>query len=104
MKIALPTSDRILIFERTGQTPLFAIVTIDQLNVTHIEYRINPPHEHSNREHSHSEIVNLLHDCDLVLLRKIGKHLKSDLDAAGIKYEITSADQIGSAIHQYLSA
>jgi len=104
MKIALPTSDRILIFERTGQTPLFAIVTIDQLNITHIEYRINPPHEHSGGEHSHTEMVELLKDCDLLLVRKIGKHLKSDLDAAGIKYEFTTADQIGGAIHQYLSA
>jgi len=104
MIIAIPTSDRIMIFDRTGQAPIFAIVTVDQLNITHIEYRLNPPHEHSGGQHSHGEIVELLTDCDLLLVRKIGKHLKNDLDAAGIKYQITTADQVGSAIHQYLSS
>ncbi|MCF8365613.1 MAG: hypothetical protein K9H16_07525 [Bacteroidales bacterium] len=104
MKIAIPTSDRIMIFERTGQSPLFAIVTLEDLNITHIEYRVNPPHTHTGKEHSHPELVNLLHDCDLLLVRKLGKHLKNDLEAAGLKFQITVADQIGSAIHQYLSA
>jgi len=104
MKIAIPTLDRITIFERTGQTPLFAIVTVDQLNITHIEYRANPPHEHSGGAHRHPEFVTLLNDCDLLLVRKIGKHLKNELNVAGIKYEITTAERIGSAIHQYLSS
>ena len=109
MKIAIPTSDRKMIFDRTGQTPLFAIVTVDQLNITHIEYRPNPPHEHSGSkhsggEHSHTELITLLNDCDLLLVRKIGEYLKAELDAGGIKYEITKAGQIGSAIHQYLSS
>lgn len=104
MKIAIPTSDRIEIFERTGQTPLFAVVTIENLNITHIEYRVNPPHKHTGEAHSHNEIVELLHDCDLLLLKKIGKHLKHDLELAGLKYKITAANEIGSAVHQYLSA
>jgi predicted Fe-Mo cluster-binding NifX family protein len=104
MKIAIPTEDRINIFERTGQTPLFAIATIEQSNITHIGYRMNPPHKYTGKDHSHAETAKLIQDCDLLLVKKLGKHLQADLDAAGIRYQKVSSQRIGDAIHEFLSA
>jgi predicted Fe-Mo cluster-binding NifX family protein len=104
MKIAVPTADRINIYKRTGQTPLFAIVTINEANITKIEYRENPPHKHTEEEHNHAGLVELVADCDLILMRNVGKHLKAELDAAGMKIRMTSQQSIGEAIHQMLQA
>jgi predicted Fe-Mo cluster-binding NifX family protein len=104
MKIAIPTSDQVKVFERTGHAPFFAVATIEELNVTHIEFITNPPHKHTDGDHSHREIVDLLKDCDLLLVKKIGKHLRAALDSAGIEYRIIKSEMIGEALHQYISA
>lgn len=104
MKIAIPTSDKITIADRTGHAPLFAVATIEEYNITHIDYRESPEHHHkSGGEHSHRKLAEMLADCDLVLVKNIGSHLKADLETAGIKYEKVSIDKIGDAIHHVLS-
>lgn len=104
MKIAIPTSDQVKVFERTGHAPFFAVATIEELNITHIAFITNPPHKHLEGDHSHQEIVDLLKDCDLLLVKKIGKHLAAELLTAGIEYQITTSDMIGEALHQFISA
>ena len=104
MKIAIPTSDKINIAERTGRAPLFAVATVDESNISHIEYRESSVHHHSDGgEHSHGDLAEMLSDCDLVLVKNIGSHLKADLDDAGISYRKVAIDKIGDAIHHVLS-
>lgn len=104
MKIAIPTSDKINIADRTGRAPLFAVATVQDSNITNIEYRESPEHHASNAgEHSHRDLVQILADCELVLVKNIGSHLKADLDAAGIAYQKVAIDKIGDAIHHVLS-
>lgn len=103
MKIAAPTSDKVTIFERTGRAPLFAVATVAESNISAIEYRRSPKHEHKDGQHSHRELAEMLSDCDLLLVKHIGPHLADDLDAAGIKYNIVTTDKIGDAIHQNLA-
>ena len=104
MKIAVPTSDKITIADRTGRAPLFAVATVEESNITHIEYRESPGHHHTaGGEHSHRDLVEMIADCNLVLVKNIGSHLKADLDAAGIEYQRVAIDKIGDAIHHALS-
>ncbi len=103
MKIAVPTSDRYKVFERTGHATFYAVFTIEQSNITHIDFRENPLQVHTGGEHSYKEMVTLLHDCDLILVQKIGKSVVAELTTAGIQYKITKVSLIGEAIHQYLS-
>ncbi len=104
MKIAIPTSDRTNIHERTGRAAYFAVATIEDLNMVNIEYRENPPHQHSkDGGHSHAALVKLISDCDLMLVKAIGQQLRDELDEAGIAYETTTSDTIGGAVRKYLS-
>jgi len=104
MKIAIPTDDRTHISEHTGRATFFAIASIENGNMTHLDFRVNPPHQHTHEgEHDHAETVNLLSDCETILVRNIGKNLKSELLARHIKIEFTNSQSIGEGIKRYLS-
>jgi len=107
MKIAIPTNDRKTIAERTGRCKEFVIANIENKQVTY-SYVANH-HEHHDHEagehhdHSHSEIVEALAGIDFMLLIKIGKHLKQDLENGKIAFKKTQETDIESAINSYLS-
>ncbi len=104
MKIAIPTDDRSHIAEQTCRATFFAIATIEDGNMTHLEFRENPSHQHvADGEHSHSETANLIKDCDIVLARKIGKYFKNELELHYKKIVLTSSSSIGEGIKRYLS-
>ena len=103
MKIAIPTNDKTNIFERTGKATFFAVTSVEDLNIVEIDYRKIPPHQHDEDTHSHSGLIKLIADCDLVLMKNIGKHLMDELKDAGIPFEKTTADTIGGAVSKYLS-
>ncbi|MFP4469264.1 MAG: NifB/NifX family molybdenum-iron cluster-binding protein [Bacteroidota bacterium] len=104
MKIAIPTNDKKNIFEHTGRASFFAVTSVEDLNIVEIDYRENPPHQHDEETgHSHSQLVRLISDCDLVLVKNIGKHFMEELEKAGIAFEKTTADTIGGAVSKYLS-
>lgn len=105
IKIAIPTSDKTSVHERTGQAAFFAVATIQNNSISHLDFRPNPPHMHDEDDlkHSHHEIIQLLEDCKVLLARNIGKNMKDALDQAGVAYEKTSEESIGDAISRYLS-
>lgn len=115
MKIALPTNNKENVASRTGRAKWFAVYTIEANKILSAEYRENPhvnehghgEHKHGNEdglhEHSHKSLVNMLTDCDLLLLRHAGKFMKNDLKAAGINYEFIKTDDAEEAVAAYLN-
>ncbi|MBN1651713.1 MAG: hypothetical protein JW857_10315 [Bacteroidales bacterium] len=86
MRIAIPTNDRESLFARTGQAKEFAIYEIQNKSVLFIEFRENP-HKHEDEkedehEHNHRDMVHALNDCDALVVKMAGKHLKVDFKAA----------------------
>jgi predicted Fe-Mo cluster-binding NifX family protein len=105
IKIAIPTDDRSQVSEHTGRARFFAIATIQDDNLTHLEYRNNPPHKHTEiGQHDHKETIALLNDCETLLVRNIGKHLKNELLDNQINIIQTTSKSIGEAIKRYLGA
>jgi len=56
-------------------------------------------HEHENKHnHSHKEITDILKDVDVLYVTKVGKHMKRDLEQAGIKFIKTDKKEISEII------
>ena len=108
MKIAIPTNDRVSITKRTGRTKEFAVYEIANGAVINTQYHTNPHthedhnHDHGEHTHSHAEITDLLSDCDLMVVQMVGNHMKRDLDAGALKYEITKETDLGKIVEGYL--
>ncbi|NOR86271.1 MAG: hypothetical protein GQ527_01540 [Bacteroidales bacterium] len=89
MRIAIPTSDRINLFKRTGRTKEFAIYDVNNGGFEFVEYRENPHQHHEHEEeqdhnHSHSDVLVTLKDCDALLVHTAGPHFRKDFDEANI--------------------
>jgi len=102
-KIAIATNDRETIAKRTGQAKEFAIVELDD-NMNEISrFFVENHHEHEEEEedhnHSHAELIESLGDIDSIYVRMVGKHLKSDLDNAGIKIVKIDNETINSLLN-----
>lgn len=89
MKIAIPTNDRNSIAKRTGRATEFGVFTIKNQKIKSVEYIKNlHTHEDHNRkegkhldsdlheEHNHDELLVLLKDINILLVRAIGKHMR----------------------------
>jgi len=106
MKIAIPTDDKKTIAKRTGRCEEFAIYNIENDSANLIEYRKNT-HEHHDHnhaegeEHNHNEIMEVLTDIDLLVIKMAGKHFKNDLKSYSINYEITKETEINSVLENY---
>ncbi len=102
MKIAIPTQDKQNIFKRTGRAPLFVIyeykngVWNETGSVTNRHH--HEEHHHEGEAHSHAELVKQIESCDAILLNHVGKHLKNDLEQAGIKIIKTEKENIKEAL------
>lgn len=89
MRIAVPTSDRINLFKRTGRTKEFAIYDVNSGSHEFVEFRENPHKHHDHEEeehdnHSHDDVVGTLKDCDALLVHTAGQHFRIDFDKADI--------------------
>jgi predicted Fe-Mo cluster-binding NifX family protein len=103
MKIAIPSDDKIKITMRTGQTKGFMVYEIQNKTIINKEYRINAQQEHDeSKEHSHKQIIELLKDVDILLVAKIGKHMKRDVDESSIEYKIVNDELLEQIIDNYL--
>lgn len=105
MKIAIATNDRINIAKRTGQAKEFALLEIKNGKLISQKYVANHHEHHDGEEHSHShkDIVEILNGIDVLLLLNVGKHLKSDLDGANIKYKKIQLETIEEVITKLLN-
>ncbi len=109
MKIALATNDRINIALRTGRAREFAIFTIENGEISNVDYKLNThKHDHDEdehgeeHEHSHKEIIDLLQNIDLLLVRAIGKHFKRDVKKANIEFKIIKSENIQEVLESFI--
>ena len=108
MKIALPTNDRKNLAKRTGRAEEFAIYDIKNSKIVTITYFSNTHehHDHSHGEeehnHSHKEITDLISDVDLLIVSKIGVHMKQDIESANINYKVVTENDIDTILKEYL--
>ncbi len=101
MKAAFATNDRKTLAERTGRAKEFVIYELSENKIINTEYFENK-HEHHEHEdehkHSHKEITDILKDTDILYITKVGKHMKRDLEQAGIKYIKTDKKDISEIL------
>ena len=107
MKIAIPTNDKTNIAKRTGRAQWFAVYEVSEKKIISTDYRKNTHehHDHSEggeHEHSHTDLVESLIDCDMVLLMKVGVHLKNDFDKGGISYTKVTGEKLTEILAEYL--
>ena len=108
MILAFPTNDRETIAKRTGRCDEFAIYKIENDKSELVEHRKNlhehHDHDHSHGEedeHSHNEIMEVLTDIDLLVIKMAGKHFINDLDRFSINYKKTKELDINTILESY---
>ena len=108
MKIAIPTNDRISLFNRTGRAKEFAIYDIHHGKSDFIEFRENPhkhhdheEDEHDHDDHSHADVVGALKDCDALLVKTAGQHFRRDFDEADIPLYQTKQTELIEIINLF---
>lgn len=115
MKISFPTNDRKTIAKRTGRCEEFAIYEIENTEIKNIEYLKNT-HEHHDHggshghhshkkgegEHSHKETMGILKGIDILIVGRVGKHMKKGLSDNNIKYQLTKKPGIKEALEDYM--
>ncbi len=107
MNVAIPTNDEQNIAERTGRAKGFLIYEIDGQNYKRIDFRENPHkhHDHDDHDHgthSHEDVMQVLSDCDYIIINKVGKHFKQDLDSANINFFKTKVSNIENALDEFI--
>lgn len=108
MKIAIPSNDEKTIFPRTGRARGYMVYHIENKNVKRKYYRALPVHlrhrddEDEDHEHSHKELVEFLKDCDIVLVKGIGKFLKQDFAYAGLNYKLVKEEKLNDIVQSFL--
>ena len=125
MKIAIATNDRKTIAKRTGRAAEFAFYTIENGQITQVEYQKNT-HEHHDHdrneghhrqgghhgqglghhhgEHSHDEVVQQLQDVTVFLVRAVGKNMKRDLEEGKIPYQLVKGEVLTEIISNYVES
>jgi len=103
VKIAVPTNNRLVLAERSGRAKEFAVVEIENGQISNISYRENHhehnhDHSHGEQAHGHQDIVDALHDCAAVVGRKFGPHFAGDFHKAGIKLILSKEESMEAAV------
>jgi len=115
MKIAVASTDMKTLSRHFGRSAYFIVFHIENNTITRREIRKNNhaahakgghgnerPHHHSS--HGHTEIVNVLSDCEAVLCRGMGRRAREDIKAYGIKpCVIRSEVSFEEAVTAYLA-
>ena len=112
MKIAFPTNDGVKIASHFRRSSEFKIFDIESKRILKTEIRptgfiqpySNPADKKSSREHHQiqKEIINVIEDCDRVMVNKIRKRHLSMLVAQHTVVDITREKYINEAIKYYL--
>ena len=95
MKIVVPVSnDKKTIYKRTGRAPYFAVYDNRQFlktveNIHARKHEDNEHHEENSEEEveNHRKDISNIADCDIILVKTIGKNMAQALDSFGIKIE-----------------
>lgn len=110
MKIAVAAQDANTVSQHFGRSACFIVFDVKEGKVAGKEVRDNTytahakgecdgKHDHHHDQpHSHANIVNALHDCEVVLCRGMGFRAAEDLKAHGIRPFIIAEDGTPDAI------
>lgn len=125
MKIAIPTNDRKSIAKRTGRALEFAFYTIENGEIKSVTFTKNThshddhdkneghhhgenedqkheEHHHEHGEHNHDELLDILINIDILLVRAVGKYMRKTLKKGNINYKLVKIDDISKILKDYL--
>ena len=115
MKIAVATIDGVSVSQHFGQSKGFVVFEVEGKTLGTREFRTNnhTPHAqglcnhdgdgHQHGAHSHTNILELLNDCDVVLCGGMGAGAAQALRSQGIEPVILAASSADEAATSYLS-
>lgn len=113
-RIAVATNDKMLISNHLGRAEYFAVYTISADSILDKAYIRNSFTQHKkagahngmspdHAKHDHSDLINALRDCQLVLARGIGSRMAEALKAAGIQgYVVVEEGTMEEIIQKYI--
>ncbi len=108
-KICIPTNDRKTIAQRTGRAKEFAFYETDGGKVVKQYFVENPHHEHEHDheegeegEHHHNEIVEILEDVDVFVVKAVGKFLRQDLIDAKVNFVRTDKENLDEIVKDFI--
>ena len=111
MKVAIPTNDGIHIISDSGKIEGFMIFEINEGTIKHEQLVANLSSQIPDHEYGHSEedddknlcpMMRAITDCQVVISNGVSKKLFEDLLIAEKEVYITEADDVRSAIRNYL--
>ncbi|MBT7144548.1 MAG: iron-molybdenum cofactor biosynthesis protein [Bacteroidetes bacterium] len=109
MKIAVPSNDQKSVNQHFGRSKGFLIITVQESEITDIEYRENTftghatnNHNHSPN-HSHSGIMNALSDCTVIIAGGMGQRLYEEFQSTGKEVFVTKHKVASQAIAAYIN-
>jgi predicted Fe-Mo cluster-binding NifX family protein len=111
MKIAIPTNDGIYLAEKTGHARGFMIYHIKKGGIKrkvhillpqHLNHDHNQNGKEKNGHHSHKELIEFLSANDLIIVKRIGPHLKQDFLNQGLPFQIVNKKFLDEVIEEYL--
>ena len=108
MKIVIPTNDGVTIAERTGQARGYMIYFLTNGKIDRQIHKILPDHmSHHHHEggnsHSHKDLDKLLNDYDLLLVNKLGPHMRENLLKEGLPFLIVGKKFLDEVMEEYLA-
>ena len=116
MKIAVPSTDGVSVSPHFGRSRCFVVFTIKEGKIEAQEVRDNTytahaqgqckgeAEHHHDQPHSHADIVEALHDCEVVLCGGMGWRAAQELQAAGIRpLALRAAGSAREAVEGFLS-
>ncbi len=119
MKIAVVTEDGNSISQHFGRAPYYAVLTVEDGQITGRELREKAAHQHgAGHEHAHDagqshdgpaaahrhgQMIEPITDCQVLLARGMGGPAYQSLQAAGIQPILTDVPSIEVAVADYLA-
>jgi predicted Fe-Mo cluster-binding NifX family protein len=107
-KIAFATDDLVKISPHLGRAQKYLIYIIEDGQVTGKEERTKPVHDHGKQEghehhggHFHNDMVEVIHDCQVVVARGMGKPALESVEQAGLQPILTELHNIEEALQAY---
>lgn len=113
MRIAIPSDDGIKMAAHTGRARGFVIYDINKDQVVKLDYRSNTYTAHAKGQcngestekqhghHDHGELLDALHDCQVMIARGMGPRLVMDLSRRNIDVVFCDQDVAGEAAEQF---
>ena len=115
MKIAVALNDGVAISKHFGRTSTFMVFEIDghrirgeetrsDISAAHADGECEAEHTSHNDSHSHDEVIEALHDCQVILCRGMGWRAAGELVRHGINPLVIEGDlSPREAVEQYIA-